>query len=114
MPDHQTFVSRITGALGATSPTPRLTIASLGYHEVTDDPSRSGFQRPAARPYKHTCAAFQEHIEAIGKESLVPTLVTEVDYRKGDGTSHSRSTTAARAHGISATPWGNQDGAPTF
>ena len=83
MPEHRTFVSRITGVLGALRPTPSLSIASLGYHEVTDDPSQSGFQRPAARPYKHTCAAFREHIEAIGGGSLVPTLVTEVDYTRG-------------------------------
>jgi len=83
MPDHLTFVSRITAMLGAAPPPSVLTIASLGYHEVTDDPSQSGFQRPAARPYKHTRAAFHEHIQAIGGGSLVPALVTDVDCTQG-------------------------------
>ena len=38
--------------------------ACLGYHEVTDDASGSGFQRPLAMRYKHT----DKSIETIARE----------------------------------------------
>src|SRR2546427_752987 len=49
------------------------TIAGFGYHEITDDPSASGFQRPGARPYTLTPRAFAAHLERseerrVGKE----------------------------------------------
>ena len=37
-------------------------IAAFTYHEVTDDPSSSGFQRLGAVPYKLTPRAFAEHL----------------------------------------------------
>src|SRR5207245_2482839 len=49
---------------GATSVRPEL--ATFTYHDVTDDPSDSGFQRPAAMRYKLTRAAFARHLDAIG------------------------------------------------
>ena len=49
------------------------------YHEVTDDPSTSGFQRPGALPYTLTKAAFDRHLNAIAGGSLKPQLVTDVN-----------------------------------
>ena len=55
------------------------TTAALMYHEVTDDPSSSGFQRPAARPYTLSRSAFAAHLDAVATGPLQPTLVTRVD-----------------------------------
>lgn len=57
----------------------RTEIAGLMYHEVTDDPRTSGFQRAAALPYRLSRAAFGRHLEAIAGGVLVPELVTEID-----------------------------------
>lgn len=54
-------------------------IAGLMYHEVTDDPKSSGFQRAAALPYTLTRAAFGRHLDAIAGGALVPQLVTDID-----------------------------------
>jgi peptidoglycan/xylan/chitin deacetylase (PgdA/CDA1 family) len=54
-------------------------IAGLMYHEVTDDPTSSGFQRPGALPYTLTRAAFQRHLDAIGRSPIQPQLVTDLD-----------------------------------
>ncbi|MBA4156700.1 MAG: polysaccharide deacetylase family protein [Gemmatimonadetes bacterium] len=40
----------------------RLEIAAFGYHEVTDEPHTSGFQRPGAMPYKHSQLTFGQHL----------------------------------------------------
>lgn len=58
----------------------RAEIACLMYHEVTDDPSKSGFQRPAARQYAHSRSAFRDHLERIAARSLTPRLVYELDF----------------------------------
>lgn len=55
-------------------------IAALGYHDVTDNPEYSGFQRPRALLYKHSRAKFREHLDAIASTGRVPTLVTAVDF----------------------------------
>jgi len=55
-------------------------IASLIYHEITDDPATSGFQRASALPYKHTRAAFARHLDEIAASPCVPELVTAVDF----------------------------------
>jgi peptidoglycan/xylan/chitin deacetylase (PgdA/CDA1 family) len=57
----------------------RVDLAGFGYHEVTDDPTAAGFQRPSARPYKLTRAAFARHLDAIGSGPCVPTLAGDVD-----------------------------------
>jgi len=57
-------------------------VASFGYHEVTDDPTTSGFQRPAALPFKHTRRAFAAHLDRIAAGPLVPTLVENVDFTR--------------------------------
>ena len=54
-------------------------IAGLMYHEVTDDPTTSGFQRPGALPYTLTKAAFDRHLTAIAGGALQPQLVTDVN-----------------------------------
>jgi peptidoglycan/xylan/chitin deacetylase (PgdA/CDA1 family) len=54
-------------------------IAGLMYHEVTDDPTTSGFQRPGALPYTLTRAAFTNHLNAIAGGALKPELVTQLD-----------------------------------
>ena len=54
-------------------------IAGLMYHEVTDDPRTSGFQRPGALPYTLTRAAFGEHLAAIAGGQLKPQLVSDLN-----------------------------------
>ena len=54
-------------------------VASLMYHEVTDDPTTSGFQRPGALAYKHTVAAFEAHLAQIAAAAVRPSLVTDLD-----------------------------------
>ncbi len=44
---------------------PHPTIAGFGYHEITDEPSASGFQRPGALPYTLTPRAFADHLTQI-------------------------------------------------
>jgi peptidoglycan/xylan/chitin deacetylase (PgdA/CDA1 family) len=62
--------------------TPGPQVASFGYHEVTDDPTTSGFQRPAALPFKHTRRAFAEHLGCIAARPLVPELVVHIDFTR--------------------------------
>jgi peptidoglycan/xylan/chitin deacetylase (PgdA/CDA1 family) len=54
-------------------------IAAFGYHDVTDVPTESGFQRNGAVPFKLGTRQFQEHLDHIAAASLMPTLVTEAD-----------------------------------
>jgi peptidoglycan/xylan/chitin deacetylase (PgdA/CDA1 family) len=65
---------------------PRPLVASLMYHEVTDDPTASGFQRPGAIAYKHSTAVFAEHLTRIAGAPSAPGLVVDVDF---DRPSHS-------------------------
>jgi peptidoglycan/xylan/chitin deacetylase (PgdA/CDA1 family) len=53
-------------------------IAGLMYHEVTDDPKTSGFQRPGALPYILSRSAFADHLNAIAGGKLTPELVSEL------------------------------------
>jgi peptidoglycan/xylan/chitin deacetylase (PgdA/CDA1 family) len=62
-------------------------IAGLMYHEVTDDPRTSGFQRPGALPYTLTCAAFSRHLDAIAAGPMRPELVSQLDL-PGNGKRH--------------------------
>jgi len=54
-------------------------VAGLMYHEVTDDPRTSGFQRPGAVPYTLSRAAFGRHLDAIAAGPMRPELVSELD-----------------------------------
>jgi len=56
-------------------------VAGLMYHEVTDDPKTSGFQRPGAHPYTYTRATFAQHLDAIASGPVAPELVTDIDFR---------------------------------
>lgn len=53
-------------------------LASFGYHDVTDDPRTSGFQRPAAMRYKLASKAFARQLDAIGATGT-PQLVADLD-----------------------------------
>jgi peptidoglycan/xylan/chitin deacetylase (PgdA/CDA1 family) len=54
-------------------------IASFGYHDVTDDPKDSGFQRSGAVPYKLDPRLFKEHLDRITAVGRAPALVTAID-----------------------------------
>jgi len=54
-------------------------IAGLMYHEVTDDPTTSGFQRRGALPYTLTRATFERHLKAIAGGALQPELVSDLN-----------------------------------
>lgn len=58
----------------------RAEIAALMYHEVTDDPANSGFQRASARQYAHSCSAFRDHLQRIAARALAPRLVVDLDF----------------------------------
>ena len=60
-------------------------VAGLMYHEVTDDPTTSGFQRPGALPYTLTPAAFTSHLNAIAGGQLQPELVSNLDLNSNNG-----------------------------
>ena len=54
------------------------TVAALGYHDVADDRTTSGFQRAGAWPYKLTRRAFDDHLWAIASVTCLPSLVHDV------------------------------------
>lgn len=58
-------------------------VATLMYHEVTDDPRSSGFQRAAALPYTYTRAAFARHLAALAQGPLAPGLVRDIAFEDG-------------------------------
>lgn len=53
-------------------------LAAFGYHDVADDPTSSGFQRPGAVPYRLTRDAFARHLEAFARGQRAPIRVTDV------------------------------------
>jgi peptidoglycan/xylan/chitin deacetylase (PgdA/CDA1 family) len=61
---------------------PKPLVAGFGYHDVTDRPSDSGFQREGAAPYKLGSAAFRKHLDGIAEAPVPPVLVTEIDLAK--------------------------------
>jgi peptidoglycan/xylan/chitin deacetylase (PgdA/CDA1 family) len=65
-------------------------VAGLMYHEVTDDPGTSGFQRPGALPYTLTRAAFDAHLKAIAGGQLKPELVSDLDLTSSNGNGNHR------------------------
>jgi peptidoglycan/xylan/chitin deacetylase (PgdA/CDA1 family) len=67
-----------------TSMPDKLQIASLLYHDVTDAPQDSGFQRPAAASYRHSCKSFSRHLDEIAECPVKPTLLTSVDFSKAE------------------------------
>ena len=69
------FFGRDALAVGAS----RVEVAAFGYHEVTDDPTTSGFQRAGARPFTLSRAAFSEHLAQIAGGPVRPELVADLD-----------------------------------
>jgi peptidoglycan/xylan/chitin deacetylase (PgdA/CDA1 family) len=57
-------------------------IASFLYHEVADDPRESGFQRPAARKYRHTTTQFEQNLIALASGQVRPELVRDIDFSR--------------------------------
>ena len=57
-------------------------IAGFGYHEITDDPSASGFQRPGARPYTLTPRAFAAHLDQMAAGEASPMRVSDIDFTR--------------------------------
>jgi peptidoglycan/xylan/chitin deacetylase (PgdA/CDA1 family) len=55
------------------------TVATFMFHEVTDDPKSTGFQRPGAMAYKHSPQAFARYLDQIATAPERPELVTAVD-----------------------------------
>ena len=64
------------------STTRRPLIACLGYHDVADDPTESGFQRNGARPYKVGVRPFCDHLDQIAEAGWTPGLVGDIDLTK--------------------------------
>lgn len=64
---------------------PSMLVATLGYHDVTDHPGYSGFQRNGATPFKLGSDRFREHLDRIAAGSLQPSLVTEIDFTRPGG-----------------------------
>ncbi|MEO7987005.1 MAG: polysaccharide deacetylase family protein [Gemmatimonadales bacterium] len=54
-------------------------VATLAFHEVTDDPTATGFQRPGAVPFTLSRASFERHLEQIAQGPSRPALVTTLD-----------------------------------
>jgi peptidoglycan/xylan/chitin deacetylase (PgdA/CDA1 family) len=61
----------------------QLAIATFAYHDVTDHPAETGFQRAAAVPYKLPVDTFRRHLDAIGEGPCRPTLITDIDLTRG-------------------------------
>jgi peptidoglycan/xylan/chitin deacetylase (PgdA/CDA1 family) len=60
----------------------RTLVAGLGYHDVTDTPGESGFQRNGAVAYKIGTTAFARQLDRIAAGPLAPSLVTGLDLRR--------------------------------
>jgi peptidoglycan/xylan/chitin deacetylase (PgdA/CDA1 family) len=54
-------------------------VASLMYHEVTDNPLDTGLQRMSARAYTIDTATFGRHLESIGRSRGAPKRVDALD-----------------------------------
>lgn len=57
-------------------------VATFLYHDVSDTPSESGFQRKSALPYKLTRKVFASHLDRIADSGLTPELITQIDFQK--------------------------------
>jgi peptidoglycan/xylan/chitin deacetylase (PgdA/CDA1 family) len=54
-------------------------VAGFAFHEVTDRPGETGFQRPGAVPFTLTPRAFEQHLDRIGAAPWAPARVTALD-----------------------------------
>lgn len=57
-------------------------IATFLFHDVSDTPWDSGFQRRSALPYKMSRRAFADHMDRLAASGAKPKLVTELDFQK--------------------------------
>lgn len=57
-----------------------LRIAGFLYHDVIVDAQPSGFQRPAALPYKHDWQEFRDNLDQISDSFAEPTLITAINF----------------------------------
>jgi peptidoglycan/xylan/chitin deacetylase (PgdA/CDA1 family) len=57
-------------------------VATLGYHDVTDYPQESGFQRNGALAFKLGTIRFSEHLDQIAAGPLRPCLVPDIDFTR--------------------------------
>jgi peptidoglycan/xylan/chitin deacetylase (PgdA/CDA1 family) len=60
-------------------PSRQCLVAALGYHEVVDQPTESGFQRRSAMSYKLSRRVFGEHLDRVTAGGLAPELATGLD-----------------------------------
>ena len=54
-------------------------VVTFLYHEVSDDPNSTGFDRKSNLPYKHKSKEFIENIEAIKESQVIPTTINQID-----------------------------------
>src|SRR5579862_2768762 len=47
------------------------------YHEVTDDPTTTGFQRFGAREYRVTVQRFRTHLSALAESRVTPAALPD-------------------------------------
>lgn len=78
VPTAVTSVPRVARA------TPQRILIALMYHEVTDDPAKTGFQRASARIYKHRVHEFQMNLDQITCNGVRPERID----RLGEGERH--------------------------
>jgi hypothetical protein len=57
-------------------------VASLGYHDITDHFSQSGFQRKSALPFKLGVELFRDHLDRIAAGPQAPALINSIDLSK--------------------------------
>jgi peptidoglycan/xylan/chitin deacetylase (PgdA/CDA1 family) len=55
-------------------------VAGFMFHEVTDDPSTSGYQRPGARPYVCTPERFERYLDVIAARGCEPATIADVEF----------------------------------
>ena len=56
----------------------KTSIISLLYHEVTNNPEDSGFQRKNALPYKHSVDEFRSHLSELNKFNKYVTTINNI------------------------------------
>ncbi len=57
-------------------------VAGFDYHDVTDDPTCSGFQHRGALAYKLTHRAFAAHLDGIATGPVAPTRLPDIDFTR--------------------------------
>jgi peptidoglycan/xylan/chitin deacetylase (PgdA/CDA1 family) len=59
---------------------PAATVAGFMFHEITDDPATSGYQRPGARPYCVSPERFRRYLDVLADRGLEPATIGDVDF----------------------------------